>query len=415
MTPLAEKLPSRIRANGPITVADYMAACLGDPEHGYYCQPRALRPRRRFHHRAGSQPDVRRTDRRLERRSPGRRWARPSPFVLAELGPGRGTLMADLLRAAARPPGLRRGGAGPPGRDQPAAPRGTAGETLTASLASTATWHERIDDLPTGPLIVIANEFFDALPIRQFVRTAQGLGRAHGRCSTTWRRLAFGLRPMAMPVYDDPLGAATLSASSSAKADDPDLWAATSSRMSLPIVSGPPVKPEDDNAEAAKVLETSPAATAIVGTLAARIARYGGAALFIDYGYEGPAAGDTLQAVRRHAMTIRSPRRARPTSPPMSISPPSPAPRTVPAAVARRLTTQGAFLTRLGSSSGPRASARQGRGDEGVATVGGRPALRAGRRWATSSRFSPSPQPGLALARLRRRCFRQRREESGGC
>ncbi len=344
MTPLAEKLISLIRATGPITVADYMAACLGDPDHGYYVS-------REPFGRGGdfiTAPEVSQMFGELIGAWSVLTWeamGAPSPFALAELGPGRGTLMADLLRATRVRPAF-----GEAARVHLVETSPRLREVQQARLTGSgvkATWHERIDDLPTGPLIVIANEFFDALPIRQFVRTAKGWAERMVGVDDLGR-LAFGLRPMAMPVYDDPLGAATLSASSSAKADDRDLWAATSSRMSQPIVSGPPVKPEDDNAEAAKVLETSPAATAIVGTLSERLARYGGAALIIDYGYEGPAVGDTLQAVRRHRHDdpLAAPGEADLTAHVDFAALAGAADGA--GGVARRLTTQGAFLTRLG-------------------------------------------------------------------
>ncbi len=178
MTPLAEKLAARIRANGPITVADYMAACLGDPEFGYYLA-------REPFGRGGdfvTAPEVSQMFGELIGAWAVLAWqamGAPAAFVLAELGPGRGTLMADLIRAARVRPAF---GAAARLHLVETSPRLRDIQRQTLAAAGVeATWHERIDDLPPGPLIVVANEFFDALPIRQFVADRNRLGRTHGR------------------------------------------------------------------------------------------------------------------------------------------------------------------------------------------------------------------------------------------
>ncbi len=174
-------------------------------------------------------------------------WAaigRPHPVLLVELGPGRGTLMADALRVLARvAPAFR------------AALRLHLVETSPRLRAEQAarlptadpTWHDAVSDLPPGPMLLLANEFLDALPIRQLVRRdAVWMERhvADGR---------FEERPAA------PLGIAA---------------------------------PEGE------IVELGEAAQRLVATLAGRIAHQGGAALFLDYGAAGPAAGDSLQALR---------------------------------------------------------------------------------------------------------------------
>ncbi len=183
---------------------------------------------------------------------------RPDPVLLVELGPGRGTLMADALRVLARvAPACR------------AALRLHLVETsprLRAEQAArlpdaTATWHDSVADLPPGPMLLLANEFLDALPIRQLVRRGDAWMERHvadGR---------FAERPAA------PLGIAA-----------PD----------------------------GEVVELGEAAQRLVATLAGRIARDGGAALFLDYGAAGPAAGDSLQALRdgRPADPLADPGRA---------------------------------------------------------------------------------------------------------
>ncbi|MFN2258362.1 MAG: SAM-dependent methyltransferase, partial [Parasphingopyxis sp.] len=130
-----------------------------------------------------------------------------------------------------------------------------------AARLPTARWHDDIDSLPdTGPLLIVANEFFDALPIRQLVRGEVG-----------WREL----------MVDHADGGFT------------------------PVAGGPPldaIVPEElRDAPPGSVLETSPAVQSAARALAERIAEQGGAALIVDYGYEGPTTGDSLQAVSGHA------------------------------------------------------------------------------------------------------------------
>jgi SAM-dependent MidA family methyltransferase len=169
-----------------------------------------------------------------------------------ELGPGRGTLAQDGLRAMAK------AGLTPPVHLVETSP------TLRAAQAERvphAAWHDAVDTLPDDrPLLVVANEFFDALPIRQLVKGPGG-----------WR----------------------------------ERLVAAQDTLFLPI-AGPPVPDEVipeplRDAAPGSVIETSPASVAVARALARRVAAQGGAMLLIDYGYEGPALGETLQAVRGHA------------------------------------------------------------------------------------------------------------------
>jgi SAM-dependent MidA family methyltransferase len=166
---------------------------------------------------------------------------RPDPVLLAEAGPGRGTLMADALRAVARvAPGFA---AALSLHLVETSPRL---RSLQAERLPGATWHAGIDDLPAGPLLLLANEFLDALPIRQFVRRGPGWAERHvedGR-----------FVELACPA---PAGAA------------PD----------------------------GAVLERCEPARAIAAALGRRLARDGGAALLLDYGAEASAPGDSLQAI----------------------------------------------------------------------------------------------------------------------
>ena len=179
------------------------------------------------------------------------RFGRPAARYV-ELGPGRGTLAADALRAMAKV-GLA------PGVDLV-----ETSPTLRAAQAERmpdAEWHLGLVGLPEDvPLLVVANEFFDALPIRQLVATGEG-----------WReRLVACQDTLFLPIAGD-----------------------RSFDMIIPrhLLQSPP----------GSILETSPAGVAILRNLAARLLEQGGAALILDYGYEGPAIGDTLQAVRGHA------------------------------------------------------------------------------------------------------------------
>jgi len=179
---------------------------------------------------------------------------------IVELGPGRGTLAADLLRTLRLLPDLVAGASlhlvetSPRLREKQAAT--LAGAPVPVS------WHDRFDDVPPGFTLVVANEFFDALPVRQFVRTAEGwrervvgLGDAGG--------LAFGLGPGALAGCELP--------------------------------------PRLRDAPPGSILEVSPASIAVMQAVAGRIARHGGAALVIDYGHGESGVGETLQAMRRHA------------------------------------------------------------------------------------------------------------------
>ena len=179
------------------------------------------------------------------------RAGRP-PAAYVELGPGRGTLAADALRAM-RPAGLA-----PPVAFVETSP---ALRDQQAKRVPDATWHDDIATLPDDrPLLIVANEFFDALPVRQLVSTYSG-----------WRER--------MVAHD---GEAFVPVPGTTPFD-----AAIPERLR--------------GAPAGSIVETSPAAVAIMRGLAQRIVAQGGAAIVIDYGYAEHAAGDTLQAVHAHA------------------------------------------------------------------------------------------------------------------
>jgi NADH dehydrogenase [ubiquinone] 1 alpha subcomplex assembly factor 7 len=253
MTPLAEILAARIAATGPMTIADYMAECLLHPCHGYYSTRDPFGVAGDF----TTAPEISQMFGELIGLFLAQCWldqGRPAPFLLAEIGPGRGTLMADALRAIARVPGMRDAAAVHLVEASPAL-RARQAETLGAAGVI---WHERAEDLPEGPLFLVANEFFDALPIRQFLRTGRG-----------WRERQVGL-------IDDRIA--------------PGFGPATGYGFLADRAS--------DTADG-EIVEICPALPAIAGDIARRIGAEGGVALALDYG-GWHSRGDTLQALRAH-------------------------------------------------------------------------------------------------------------------
>ncbi len=309
-TPLARKLVRQIAATGPISVAEFMAACLGDPEFGYYMIREPFGQGGDF----VTSPEISQVFGELIGLWGVAVWeamGAPSRFVLAELGPGRGTLMADALRAAKVRPDFLRAATIAVVETSPRL-RAAQREALGSS-GTEAQWFDRVDDLPAAPLIVVANEFFDALPIRQLVRTESGWAERMVGLGDTGR-LAFGLRPIADPgsaPADPPLARPTADRKGSTFAED--RHGRATSRPSTPSLAPwmPGTRPgvtetagtggtSPIETPLGAILELRPAAEAIVTMLAEPMAREGGAALIIDYGHTEPGFGDTLQALYRH-------------------------------------------------------------------------------------------------------------------
>ncbi|WP_181703230.1 class I SAM-dependent methyltransferase [Chthonobacter albigriseus] len=258
MNALSEKIRALIEATGPMPVSDFMALALGDPEHGYYTTREPFGAAGDF----TTAPEISQMFGELIGI-----WSiavfealgRPERFVLAELGPGRGTLMADALRAARIRPAFT---AGAEVHLVETSPRLRALQAEALAGLAEPVWHDRVEDLPAGPAIVIANEFFDALPIRQLVRTEAG-----------WRERMIGLGDDGRLVFG-----------AGASGIDPIL-----------------VPDHARRAPVGTVVEIAPAAAAVMGELAERVVRHGGIVLAIDYGSAVPGTGDTLQALHRHA------------------------------------------------------------------------------------------------------------------
>jgi SAM-dependent MidA family methyltransferase len=220
----------------------------------------------------------------------------PDDLILAELGPGRGTLMADLLRAAATVPDFAKAV-----RVHLVETSPSMRQRQQQALSETkATWHDRVDQLPQGPAIIIANEFFDALPIDQFVRRADG-----------WHQRMVDLGDE-FRMVDGPLAEGG---------------------------NFPP-------ADVGEIFEVNQAARDVAAQLGQRFAHAPGAALLIDYGHARQATGDTLQAVGKHQAVP-------PLSAPGQVDLTSHVDFAALADAARPanvtpVATQGAFLRRLG-------------------------------------------------------------------
>ncbi|MDH5530823.1 MAG: SAM-dependent methyltransferase, partial [Paracoccaceae bacterium] len=256
MTPLGQILAARIAADGPMTLADYMAECLLHPQYGYYATRDPFGAAGDF----TTAPEISQMFGEMLGLCLAQAWmdqGAPNPFILAEIGPGRGTLMADVLRTIRRVPGMY---------EAAQVHLIEASETLGARQADVlkdhrVLRHSHIAELPRGPFFLLANEFFDALPIRQFERQAAGWAERH--VGLQKGQLTAGLAPAA------PLGA-------------------LNGRLA-------DTRPGD-------IVEICPALPVIANEIADRIAKDGGAAIIIDYG-GWHSLGDTFQALKDHKPT----------------------------------------------------------------------------------------------------------------
>lgn len=256
MTALAALLAARIAAGGPMTLADYMADCLLHPAHGYYATRDPFGAGGDF----TTAPEISQMFGELLGLCLAQTWldqGAPAPFTLAELGPGRGTLMADLLRATRGVPGFHAAA-----RVVMVEASATLRQVQRATLGDhPVTWADSTEALPDAPLFLIANEFFDALPIRQFTRMGGG-----------WAETVVGLAEDRLTL--GRTAPAPLAALSHRLTDTPD----------------------------GGIVEICPAARPIMARLGHLIARHGGAALVIDYG-DWRSLGDTFQALQDHRFT----------------------------------------------------------------------------------------------------------------
>ena len=311
MTALAELLKRRIAATGPITLADYMSEALLHPEHGYYTTRDPLGATGDF----VTSPEISQMFGEMIGLCLAQAWidqGRPNG-VLAELGPGRGTWMQDSLRATKGVAGFH---------DALDLHLVEASPVLRAAQSArlpNPTFHADVSTPPDAPLFLIANEFFDALPVRQFQRDGTG-----------WRERMVGLEGDTLTIGLSAAAPIALLDHRLADTKDGDL------------------------------VEVCPALPAIMGQIGERIGTRGGAALIIDYG-DWRSQGDTLQALRGH----------KPVDP---LDAPGTAYLTThvdfevitqSAAPARftRITPQGVFLERLGITQRAQSLAQSMSGD----------------------------------------------------
>ncbi len=253
MTPLGRRIVRVIRDGGPIGLDRYMALALADPSEGYYATRDPLGVAGDF----VTASEISQTFGELLGLCLAHYWREmgaPAVVRLVELGPGHGTLMADLLRATRAVEGFHRALRLHLVETSPVL-RARQEEALGAADPS---WHHALDAVPDdAPLLLVANEFLDALPIRQLVRGEDG-----------WRERLVAVDTaghLGLVAARVPVAAGTLA-------------------------SSPP----------GTVIEIAPAREAVTGAIAQRLADRGGLALLVDYG-EAELRGDTLQAVRGHA------------------------------------------------------------------------------------------------------------------
>lgn len=255
MTALTALLKRRIAVSGPLGLADYMGECLLHPDHGYYTRAEPFGTKGDF----VTAPEVSQMFGEMLGLTLAQAWmdqGQPARFVLAEPGPGRGTLMADILRVTRGVPGFH---AAAQVTLIEASPR--LRDIQRAKLATESViWHDTLAEIqPDLPLFLVANEFFDALPIRQFQRADTG-----------WHEVMVSLDGDTLKLA---LSAAAPLALLDHRLDD--------------------TKPGDR-------VEICPSAAPIMQGIAQQIARHGGAALIADYG-GWRSRGDTFQALKDHA------------------------------------------------------------------------------------------------------------------
>jgi len=259
MTALFDIIKTEIEAQGPITVARYMELALGHSEYGYYMKQDPFGEQGDFI----TAPEISQMFGEMIGLWACVVWqamGSPDPLNLVEVGPGRGTLMADALRATQMVEDFEDAARVWLVETSPAL-REIQKKTMTPTMMMPA-WRDRFEDIGAGPLIVWGNEFFDALPVRQYVRADDG-----------WRERLVGLNDegdgLEYVVSEDTIDANLI--------------------------------PEDlRGAAPGSIYEDQAPSRAVMTEIAKRIVKHGGAALFIDYGHGEHAIGETLQALKSH-------------------------------------------------------------------------------------------------------------------
>jgi NADH dehydrogenase [ubiquinone] 1 alpha subcomplex assembly factor 7 len=253
-TSLETRIAASISATGPIGVDAFMAQALYDPKDGYYIVQKPIGVAGDF----TTSPEITQIFGELVGLWLAQSWmdlGSPTPFNLIELGPGQGTLMADILRVGAKVPGFL------DAAHIQLVERNVnlRGVQMAKLKGFSPHWHDQLADVPEGPSLIIGNEFLDCMPIRQFVLAQDGWREKKVGVGTDGR-LAFGLGPL-MPV-----------APFNARSDD----------------------------QVGAVRELAPQLASFVATLHDRFQNDVGRALLIDYNDPAGHPGDTLQALHRH-------------------------------------------------------------------------------------------------------------------
>ncbi len=263
MSALEDLLRERIAERGPITVATYVQTCLAHPSLGYYMKQDPFGVAGDF----TTAPEISQMFGELLGLWVIAGWqaaGSPVPLSLIELGPGRGTLMADALRAAGNVEAFKPAAHAHLVETSPALR--AVQETRLVGCGFALSWHDKLEAALSeseGSVFILANEFLDALPIHQFVLTDEG-----------WRERLVGL-------------------------DEAGALAFTVAREPPPAFAENILR--NRSTDVGAIAEFCPAVVGTVQQCAAAIAARGGLALFVDYGYARSAVGDTLQAVKEHA------------------------------------------------------------------------------------------------------------------
>ncbi|WP_374306014.1 class I SAM-dependent methyltransferase [Methylocella sp.] len=359
MSPLETILRELILEDGPISLDRYMALALAHPVHGYYRTRDPLGPQGDF----VTAPEISQMFGEMIGLWAVEVWrlmGAPAPVRLVELGPGRGTLMADALRAARLAPDFL--AALEVDLVEISAPLRERQRAALEKSGVRINWRNSVDETPPGPAIFIANEFFDALPVRHYVFRDGG-----------WRERRVGLDVEGRLCF----GLGEIEKAIEARGEEGD------------------------------ILEVGVAAARMMTRIGVRIAAQGGALLAIDYGYEQPARGETLQAMKGHRFVdpLESPGEADLTAH-VDFSALARAAKGAGAAAHGPL-EQGEFLTRLGLVERAAALAAANEAQralveaalERLAGAGGRTDMgRLFKAIAVTRRGAPPP-PGFGTAR----------------
>lgn len=258
-TPLAQRIKALIRANGPITVADYFALCLSDPQHGYYQTKQPFGTTGDF----TTAPEISQLFGEMIGIFLVHAWQQhqaPSDVRLIEIGPGRGTMMLDMLRVISQ--------LAPSMFETASIHMVETSDNLAQVQAQTLkryegriTWHKSLEDVPDGFSLIAANELFDAIAIRQFVRNQR-----------SFVERVIALSPQDELVFQEGSGGIETSL----------------------LPENPAQQP------LGAIYEHSPAREAVMQVISERLKAQGGTFVTLDYGHIKSGYGDTLQALRQH-------------------------------------------------------------------------------------------------------------------